>query len=343
MNWRKLLFPLSGLYWIGSSLRNLAFNVGVLPSRKFNIPVVCVGNLSIGGTGKSPHVMLVADILKDHFQTAMLSRGYGRKTSGLEIANYSSRVYDIGDEPLQFFNRFRNKIVVAVGENRVNAVNHLKEMYKTNAVLMDDGYQHRSIKPSFSILLTTFDQPYYKDFVLPAGNLREPRSAAKRADVIVVTKCPERFSTKQYNEILTKIKPKPNQKVFFSKIVYSDEAIGYRFNLYKDEWSDYEILLITGIADSKPFVDYIENRFKKVHHLNFSDHHNFSVADIEMIDRKYESIEVLNKIILTTEKDFMRLKDESALIENLFYLPIEVELNDYDGFKQNLLNYVGKN
>lgn len=343
MNWRKLLFPLSGLYWIGVSLRNLAFNIGLLPSQKFKIPVVCVGNLSVGGTGKSPHVMLVADILKDHFETAMLSRGYGRKTSGIEIANYSSKVYDIGDEPLQFFNRFRNKVVVAVSENRVNGINHLMEMYKTNAVLMDDGFQHRHVKPGFSILLTTFTNPYYTDYLLPAGNLREPRSAARRADVIVVTKCPDKFSVKNKEEILARIKPRPYQKVYFSKVVYSDDAIGYRFNLHSDEWSEYEVLLITGIANSKPFVDYVTERFKKVNHLEFSDHHNFSVADVESIDRKYEQLNVLNKIMLTTEKDYMRLKDESALIENLFYLPIEVELDDYDGFKQNLLDHVGKN
>lgn len=343
MNWRKLLLPFSGLYWIGTSLRNLFYNIGILSSQKFKIPVVCVGNLSVGGTGKSPHVILVADILKDHFETAMLSRGYGRKTRGLEIANYSSRVYDIGDEPLQFFNRFKNKIVVAVCANRVFAINHLIDMYKTNAVLMDDGFQHRSVKPGFSILLTTFDQPYYKDFVLPAGNLREPRSAAKRADVIIVTKCPDNFSVKQYNEIIAKIKPRQKQQVYFSKIVYSDNAIGYRFNLHADEWPDYEVLLISGIANSELFVNFVESRFKKVHHLEFSDHYNFSMADIQMIDHKYEELNVLNKIILTTEKDYMRLKDESALIENLFYLPIEVELNDYEGFKQNLLNHVGKN
>jgi tetraacyldisaccharide 4'-kinase len=343
MNFRKLLLPFSGLYWIGSSLRNLAYNIGLLPSHKFNVPIICVGNLSVGGTGKSPFVMLVADILKDHYRTAMLSRGYGRKTSGLEIANYSSKVYDIGDEPLQFFNRLRNRVVVAVCEKRTNGIKHLVDMYDAEVILMDDGYQHRSVKPGFSILLTTYDEPYYKDFVLPAGNLREPRSGAKRADIIVVTKCPDHFTTKQYNEVLSRIKARPHQKVFFSKVVYSDNAIGYRFNLHSDEWPEYEVLLLTGIAKAKPFVDFVGKRFKKIHHLEFTDHHNFSVADVENIDRKYENIKSLNKIILTTEKDYMRLKDESALIENLFYLPIEVELNDYEGFKEKLLNYVGKN
>ena len=343
MNWRKLLLPFSGLFWIGVSTRNLLYKTGFFKSKKFKIPVICIGNLSTGGTGKSPHVILVADLLKDELEMAMLSRGYGRKTSGLVIANYSSKVFDIGDEPLQFFNRFRNKIVVAVSENRTIGINHLVKHYKTEGILMDDGFQHRKVKPGFSILLTDFHEPYTSDYLLPAGNLREPRSGAKRADIIVVTKCPDAFSVKQRDAILSKIKPKPHQKVYFSKIVYSNSAIGYRFTLESDEWRDYEVVLVTGIANSKPFVDFVKERFKAIHHLEFSDHHNFSVADVQKIDQQYDKIKALQKVILTTEKDYMRLKDESALIENLFYLPIEVELNDFDGFKENVLNYVRKN
>lgn len=343
MNWRKLLLPLSGLFWIGVSLRNLAYKTGLLRSVRFRNPVICVGNLSVGGTGKSPHVMMVADILKDEFQTAMLSRGYGRKTSGLVIANYSSKVYDIGDEPLQFFNRFKNKIVVAVSESRVFGIRHLVNFYKSEVILMDDGFQHRQVRPGFSILLTDFNDPYTSDYLLPAGNLREPRSGARRADIIIVTKCPDAFSVKKRDAILHKIHPKPNQQVFFSKVVYSNSAIGNRFTLESDEWGEYEVVLVTGIAKAKPFVDFVKLRFKTVHHLKFSDHHNFSMADVQRIDDEFDKISALHKIILTTEKDYMRLKDESALIENLFYLPIEVELNDFDGFRDKLLNYVRKN
>ena len=343
MNWRKLLLPLSGLFWIGVSLRNLAYKTGLLRSVRFKNPVICVGNLSVGGTGKSPHVMMVADILKDEFQTAMLSRGYGRKTSGLVIANYSSKVYDIGDEPLQFFNRFKNKIVVAVSESRVIGIRHLINFYKSEVILMDDGFQHRQVRPGFSILLTDFNDPYTSDYLLPAGNLREPRSGARRADIIIVTKCPDAFSVKQRDAILNKIHPKPRQKVFFSKVVYSNSAIGHRFTLESDEWGEYEVVLVTGIAKAKPFVDFVKLRFKIVHHMEFSDHHNFSIADVQRIDDEFDKIPALHKIILTTEKDYMRLKDESALIENLFYLPIEVELNDFDGFRNKLLNYVRKN
>lgn len=343
MNWRIILLPLSGLFWIGVSLRNLAYNIGVLPSKKYKIPVICVGNLSVGGTGKSPHVIMVADILKNEMSLAMLSRGYGRKTSGLRIANYSSKVYDVGDEPLQFFNRFKNKIVVAVSENRVTGIDHLMDLYRTTGVLMDDGYQHRAVKPGFSVLLTTFNEPYTSDFLLPAGNLREPRIGAKRADVIIVTKCPDKFTTKQRDNIIAKIKPKQNQKVYFSKVVYSKSAIGYRYSLKTEEWKDYDVLLITGIAKSEPLVEYARSQFKSVKHNNYPDHHNYTVDDIMKIDQEFERMKSLHKIILTTEKDYMRLKDESALIENLFYLPIEVELNDYDDFRQTLLDYVRKN
>ncbi|MDD3773102.1 MAG: tetraacyldisaccharide 4'-kinase [Weeksellaceae bacterium] len=343
MNWRKLLLPFSALFWLITSLRNLAYSVGLLHSKKYNIPVICIGNLSVGGTGKSPHVILVADILKEERETAMLSRGYGRKTSGLGIANYSSKVYDIGDEPLQFFNRFKNKVVVAVSENRQEGIEHLMEMYNTEIVIMDDGFQHRAVKPGFSILLTTFNEPYTQDYLLPAGNLREPRSGAKRADVIIVTKCSDEFTVKQKTQLIEKIKPKKNQHVFFSKVVYSHSAIGYRFTLNSDEWIDYEVLLITGIAKSAPFVEYVNSKFKKIHHWEYPDHHNYSIADIQKIDQGFDEIKTLHKIILTTEKDYMRLKDESALIENLFYLPIEVELNDYESFKEILLDYVRKN
>lgn len=343
MNWRLILLPFSALYWLVVSLRNFAYDIGISPSKRFKIPVICIGNLSVGGTGKSPHVILVADILKNEKNLAMLSRGYGRKTSGLKIANYSSKVYDIGDEPLQFFNRFKNKIVVAVSENRVAGIEHLMDLYKVNAVIMDDGFQHRSVKPSFSILLTTFQDPYTKDFVLPAGNLREPRLGAKRADVIIVTKCPEKFTVKQKDEIIKRINPKQNQKIFFSKIVYSNFLYGFRYNIENHEWPNYDVLLITGIAKSTQLIEYAKQVFKSVEHKNYPDHHNFSLDDIKNIDEDFERIKSNNKIILTTEKDYMRLKDESALIENLFYLPIEVELNDLDDFTQTILEHVRKN
>lgn len=343
MNWRKLLLPFSGIFWIGVSFRNLAYKTGILGSKKFKTPVICVGNLSVGGTGKSPHVMRVADILKDEFQTAMLSRGYGRKTSGLKIANYSSKVYDIGDEPLQFFNRFKNKIVVAVSENRIIGIDHLVKNYKSEVILMDDGFQHRQVKPGFSILLTDFNEPYTSDFLLPAGNLREPRSGARRADVIVITKCPDAFTVKQRDELLSKIKPKPYQKIFFSKIVYSNAVLHHRYNIDSDEWRDYDIILVTGIAKSKMLVDFAQSKFKSVQHLEFPDHHNFSGSDIQKIDAEFDKIKSTHKIIVTTEKDYMRLKDERALIENLFYLPIQVELNDETSFREIILNYVRKN
>ena len=343
MSWRKLLLPFSGFFWIGVSIRNLFYKLGIFGYKKFKTPVICVGNLSVGGTGKSPHVIMVADILKDEFQVAMLSRGYGRKTSGLKIANYSSKVYDIGDEPLQFFNRFRNKIVVAVSEKRVVGINHLIKNYKSEVILMDDGFQHRQVKPGFSILLTDFNDPYTSDYLLPAGNLREPRSAARRADVIIITKCPDVFTVKQRDTLLARIKPKPYQKVYFSKIVYPNAVIHHRYNVESDEWINYDVILVTGIAKSKVLVDYVKSKFKSVRHIEYPDHHNFSVSDVQKIDQEFEKLQSEQKMILTTEKDYMRLKDERALIENLFYLPIQIELNDEISFRETLLSYVRKN
>lgn len=328
---------------MGASLRNLAFNTGILSSRKFDIPVICVGNLSVGGTGKSPHVIMLLDLLKGYYDTAVLSRGYGRRTKGLKIANYNSRVYDVGDEPLQFFNRFKNGIVVAVSEDRAAGIEYLKKAFKTRLVVMDDGFQHRHVKPGFSVLLTDFHHLYTSDYLLPAGNLREPRSGARRADVIIVTKCPDEFTVKKKNEILKKIRPRKHQKVYFSKVVYSESAIGYRFTIHEDEWFEYDAVVVTGIANPQPFLDYVRPKFKSIVHMNYPDHHNFSVAEVEEIDRVFEGVENPHKIILTTEKDYMRLKDESALIENLFYLPIEVQLDDYDDFREKILNYAEKN
>lgn len=343
MNWRKLLLPFSGLFWLGVSVRNLLFSTGIFKSKKFKVPIICVGNLSVGGTGKSPHVMLIADFLKDEFQTAMISRGYGRKTKGLKIANYNSKVYDIGDEPLQFFNRFKNKIVVAVCEKRTLGIRHLLKYYHSEVIIMDDGFQHRQVKPGFSVLLTDFNHPYTKDFLLPAGNLREPRSAAKRADVIIVTKCPDTFTVKQRDKIIKKIKPKKHQQVFFSKIVYAQAVLGTMYNLEADSWVDYDVILVTGIANSKSLVNFVKSKFKYVQHIDFPDHHNFSISDVQKINQEFENIKNINKIILTTEKDYMRLKDERILVENLFYLPIQVELDNELMFKEIILNYVRKN
>ena len=346
MNLRKLLLPFSGLYWIGTSVRNMMFNIGMMPSKSFNIPIINVGNLSVGGTGKSPHIMYLANLLKDEKLLSTLSRGYGRKTKGFHIANYSTKVYDIGDEPMQFFQRFKNRIVIAVCEDRVFGAQKLIEHYNAEAILLDDAYQHRAIKAGFNILLTDYNNPYYKDYLLPAGDLRESRSGVKRADIVIVTKCPDRISEDKLKEISSKIKLKSHQQLFFSKIIYDHRIIGRLNNIEKSTWKNYNVILVTGIAKTDGLVKFAEENFANVLHLEYPDHHNFSQSEIEYIYKRYEDTDGrkrFDKIILTTEKDYMRLMEESMIKDDLYYIPISIEINDKEKFNQTILEYVGQN
>ncbi|MGV0924733.1 tetraacyldisaccharide 4'-kinase [Empedobacter tilapiae] len=346
MNWRRFLLPFSGLYWIGTSVRNLFYNIGMMRSSSFKIPIINVGNLSVGGTGKSPHIMYLIDLLKDEKLIATLSRGYGRKTKGFLIANYSSKVYDIGDEPMQFFQRFKNRILIAVCEDRAFGAQKLIDHYKAETILLDDAYQHRGIKAGFNILLTDYNNPYYKDFLLPAGDLRESRSGVRRADIIIVTKCPDRISEEKHKEISKKIKLKSHQQLFFSKIVYDNKLIGKLDNVEKSTWKSLNVILVTGIAKTEGLVKFAEENFANVLHLEYPDHHNFSQSEIEYIYKRYEDTEGrkrFDKIIMTTEKDYMRLMEESMIKDDLYYIPISIDINDKEKFNQTILEYVGQN
>ena len=346
MNWRRFLLPFSGLYWIGTSVRNLFYNMGMMRSSSFKIPIINVGNLSVGGTGKSPHIMYLIDLLKDEKLIATLSRGYGRKTKGFLIANYSSKVYDIGDEPMQFFQRFKNRILIAVCEDRAFGAQKLIDHYNAEAILLDDAYQHRGIKAGFNILLTDYNNPYYKDFLLPAGDLRESRSGVRRADIIIVTKCPDRISEEKHKEISKKIKLRSHQQLFFSKIVYDNKLIGKLDNVEKSTWKNLNVILVTGIAKTDVLVKFAEENFANVLHLEYPDHHNFSQSEIEYIYKRYEDTEGrkrFDKIIMTTEKDYMRLMEESMIKNDLYYIPISIDINDKEKFNQTILEYVGQN
>ena len=346
MNWRRFLLPFSGLYWIGTSVRNLFYNIGMMRSSSFKIPIINFGNLSVGGTGKSPHIMYLIDLLKDEKLIATLSRGYGRKTKGFLIANYSSKVYDIGDEPMQFFQSFKNRILIAVCEDRAFGAQKLIDHYNADAILLDDAYQHRGIKAGFNILLTDYNNPYYKDFLLPAGDLRESRSGVRRADIIIVTKCPDRISEEKHKEISKKIKLRSHQQLFFSKIVYDNKLIGKLDNVEKSTWKNLNVILVTGIAKTDGLVKFAEENFANVLHLEYPDHHNFSQSEIEYIYKRYEDTEGrkrFDKIIMTTEKDYMRLMEESMIKDDLYYIPISIDINDKEKFNQTILEYVGQN
>lgn len=351
---RIILFPFSMLYGCIMYLRNLLYDIKFLKSTEFNVPSITVGNLSVGGTGKTPHIEYLIRLLKQEFYIATLSRGYGRKTSGFILADTQSTSADIGDEPLQFKKKFTG-LRVAVDEERVRGVHYLlKEYPSLQCILLDDAFQHRQIKPGFSILLTEFAHLYPKDFVVPSGSLREFRNGAKRADVIIVTKCPEILLPIERKRLLNEINPLPHQKVYFSYIKYGDftpvNCEGK--NPFTKEYyfeRNYTIALVTGIANTKSLEYYLKNKVKNIIPIKFADHHNFKRTDIEKIKEIFNNIAAANKIILTTEKDAMRLKTSefSAILKDipLFYIPIEIVFHDKDSeqFNEQILNHVRTN
>lgn len=313
---RKLLFPFSIIYGGVTALRNLLFNKGWLKSKAYNFPVICVGNLSTGGTGKSPMIEFLISFLKDNYNIAVLSRGYKRKTTGYHEVFETSIVEEVGDEPLQFKKKYP-EITVAVCEDRQTGIEKLTA--KADVILLDDAFQHRKVKASLNILLTSFDDLYIDDCVLPAGNLREPRFGAKRANIIVVTKCPENIEKSDIEEIKRKLKPTDTQEIYFSKIGYSSEIKNIDVIHPIDYLTDKKFLLVTGIANPKPLVGFLENKGLNFQIKEFPDHHNFTVSEFEALKKE--------KLILTTEKDFMRLQSISDAVE-IYYLPIKTVIID---------------
>ncbi|QQX76936.1 MULTISPECIES: tetraacyldisaccharide 4'-kinase [Aequorivita] len=314
---RKLLFPFSLLYGGITTLRNFFYNKNLLKSKAYNFPVICVGNLSTGGTGKSPMIELLVSFLRDNQKLAILSRGYKRKTTGYREVLTESTVEEVGDEPLQFKKKFP-EITVAVCEDRQTGIEKLQS--KTDVILLDDAFQHRKVTASLNILLTSFDDLYVNDCMLPTGNLREPKFGANRADIIVVTKCPENISDATIESIKRELRPKLHQEIYFSKIGYASEIKNPKEKKPLSSLKNEEFLLVTGIAIPKPLIDFLQKERLNFKEKSFPDHHNFSSSEIEEL-KKYP-------LILTTEKDFMRLQALSKVTE-IFYLPIKtVILND---------------
>lgn len=275
---RKILFPFSLLYGGITAFRNWLYNIGWLKSKSYDFPVICVGNLSTGGTGKSPMIEYLVSFLKDDHKIAVLSRGYKRKTTGYREVLNKGTVEEVGDEPLQFKKKFP-EITVAVCEDRQTGIEKLQDL--ANVILLDDAFQHRKVKASLNILLTPFSDLYINDFMLPAGNLREPKSGAKRANIIVVTKCPENVDSSKIEEIKRKLKPKPYQKIYFSKIRYSAEIKNNSETKPLDYLNGKEFLLVTGIANPKPLISFLKSEGLKFEEKSFPDHHNFTPSEIE--------------------------------------------------------------
>jgi len=339
---RKILYPFSLLYGLITSLRNEAFDRGILPSTSFEIPVIAVGNLNMGGTGKSPMIEYLVRMFLESTQVAVLSRGYGRKTKGFYLANESSSAADLGDEPYQFYRKFR-KLIVAVDEERVRGMeNLLKSKPKPDLVLLDDAFQHRYVKAGYYILLTSYDHLYTDDMVLPAGDLRERRIGARRADIIVVTKCPKDISEEKQRTIVQKIQPMPNQEVFFSAIDYDEYVIRGNDTYPLKEFISSKVLLVTGIANPNPLKNYLEGLQIDFHHLKFDDHQFIGEKELQRVSDRFTSIGDGDKVILTTEKDYVRSFLNVEL--PVYYLPIKTEIiKDSKKFNDLIKNYVRKN
>lgn len=323
-------------------MRNTLYNWGIMSSTRFRTPIINVGNLSVGGSGKSPMVMYLANILSKNHRTGVLSRGYGRATRGYRITNYDSNYKTVGDEAMQLFERFKNRFVIGVCEQRVPGAKKIIEDMDLEVLILDDAMQHRSIKAGLNILMTDYNDPYFSDYILPAGNLREPRSGAKRADIIIVSKCPNHLTQEKKQFYISRIKPLPHQKVFFSSINYDENIFSKRKSLPDNNLAYYEILLITGIANPKPLLEHLGKFSQRVKHLKFPDHHNFTERDIHKILTEYKKMGDY-KLILTTEKDYVRLKTFQQLHELVYYWPININIDNQDTFNQIIINYVRKN
>lgn len=337
---RLLLAPLSLFYGIVTLLRNKMYDWGWRKTYDIPIKSICVGNLSVGGTGKSPLVALLLEHFKGEQKTAVLSRGYGRKTNGFVRATGNSTHEEIGDEPLMYAKRFLPEIEVVVCEDRKRGIEELNRSTKPDLLILDDAFQHRKVKAGFSIVLSDYNKPFYSDYLLPTGNLRESRKGIKRADVLLFSKCPQNLTTEAKNAAKKRSKF-PADKIFFSTVKYG--ALVPFGGATKQELK--RILLVTGIANPLPLIAHLKEQYE-VETMLFSDHHNFTRADLAKINKKFDIFATDNKAILTTEKDYVRLlmpEFADLLTQNpWFYQQMTVEIDRPTEFLEIIESYVRK-
>lgn len=342
-SFRILLFPFSLLYWLGIAVRNFLYDKKVFRSASFGLPLICVGNLSVGGTGKSPMTEYLVRLLKDQFRVATLSRGYKRRTKGYALANESASALEIGDEPMQFHRKFPD-IAVAVGEERIVAIPQLlHDRPGTDVIILDDAFQHRAVKAGLNILLTEYGNLFTSDFYLPTGDLRDLKSSYRRAEIIVVTKCKPDLSAEEKNKTVREIRPLDNQAIFFTTIQYGEPyhiTGGSKHRVTEKT----EILLVTGIANPRPLKKRIEANHQTYQMIQYPDHHIFTIDDWHDIKRKFEAIGATDKIILTTEKDAVRLEKFSREIGDLPVLVLPVShrflFDEGDKFNNLLTGFI---
>ncbi|WP_421917902.1 tetraacyldisaccharide 4'-kinase [Marinifilum sp.] len=353
---RVLLLPLSLLYGLIMAVRNMLFDLNLLTSTEFKIPIISVGNITVGGTGKTPHIEYLITLLKDDYKLATLSRGYKRKSKGFILSNENSTANQIGDEPMQIKRKFP-EILVSVDSKRVNGVKNLLKSEQGNdlsAILLDDAYQHRHIKPGLSILLIDYNRPITRDFIMPYGRLRENAEERARANIIIVSKSPALMTPIERRIIVKELKILPYQKLYFTCLdyghlqpVFPEEAL----SIDDKEWTKetFSILLFTGIANPKPLREYLDSFSDRIEEYHFPDHYAFNQKDIETIEKRFNELEGYNKIIITTEKDATRILDmeikQTCIKKHLFFVPLCIKFlkEDKSKFDHQILSYVKKN
>jgi tetraacyldisaccharide 4'-kinase len=341
-----VLWPLSLVYGGIMLLRNKLFDIGLKKEQSFGLPAISVGNITVGGTGKTPLTEHVIGILKDKYRVALVSRGYKRKTKGVVIAGKNSTASEIGDEPGQILLKFP-EVAVAVAEKRTEGIKALLEAKGPQVIVLDDAYQHRYVKPGLSILLIDYNRPLWKDYPFPAGDLREPLSGKKRADVIIVTKCPSGLTETEKAALLKKMAPEHYQHVFFTTVAYMPAV-----NLSGQEGEleeGAEVVAVAGIADPNAFFRLLSEKYSPVEKIVYPDHHSFTNSDCDTITGALKKIRSENKAILTTEKDAVRLMDTGCLSDEvksrIWYIPIKVAFlfGEEKKFNQLIHSYVEEN
>jgi len=343
---KPLLYPLSLLYGAIMWLRNKLYDAGLISSIQFSVPVISVGNLSTGGTGKTPHIEYLIRLLQYEYKVATMSRGYKRNTTGFFLAGPQTDARSIGDEPMQFHRKFP-EVVVSVCEDRMTGIPRLLgERPDVDVVLLDDAFQHRSVKPGLNILIIDFAKPFYKDFILPFGSLRESRKAYRRADMIVVSKCPPELDRSVQQEMIRRIRPLPHQQVFFSAIAYDTPVDFFTGEPMSLTAADH-VVMVSGIAKPEPMLAHLRLSAAEVHLLRYPDHHYFTANNLEEIHQTYSNWDVTGKLIMTTEKDATRLAMHHDILEQwqarIAVLPIKVQLlQDAPVFDQRVKDYIIK-
>nr|QIM09956.1 tetraacyldisaccharide 4'-kinase [uncultured Prevotella sp.] len=346
----KWLLPLSWLYGIGVWLRNLLFDTGVIKSRTFDVPVISVGNITVGGSGKTPHVEYLISLLHDKVKVAVLSRGYKRKSRGYRLAGAETTMPEIGDEPYQMHRKFPD-IHVAVEADRCKGIETLlqsPETQDTQLVLLDDAYQHRYVKPGMNILLVDYHRLIIYDKLLPAGRLREPKEGKNRADIVIITKCPRDLKPMSFRVLQRAMALFPFQQLYFTTIDQCPlEPLFEEGEAAPKEENLPNVLLVTGIASPEQMVKDLKGHCRSITPMQFGDHHQFTASDVEAINMAYKMMEK-PAIIITTEKDATRLETVSGLSEevrkNTYVQPIRISfmLNEGDKFNNNIIDYVRK-